>query len=99
MEDASCGIEAEVLVRGYSWGEPALGSGPFDGKHVVCTFSRLSFLPRLLREEGSLPVNVRPKTSSSGDTSSLSVVAVVIERAEGFMPGSLAIASSCDCML
>ena len=49
--------------------------------------------------EGSLPVNVRPKTSSSGGTSFLGVMVLVIEREEGLMPGSLAIASSCDCML
>ena len=44
-------------------------------------------------------MNVRPKTSSSGGTSSFGVVVLVIESAEGSMPGSLAIASSCDCML
>lgn len=48
---------------------------------------------------GSLPVNVRPKTSSLEGTSSLGVVVFTIERAEGSMPGSFAIASSCDCML
>ena len=48
---------------------------------------------------GSLPVNVRPKTSSSGGPSSLGVVVLVTVRAEGSMLGSLAIASSCDCML
>ncbi len=48
---------------------------------------------------GSLPVNVRPKTSSLGGTSSFGVVVFMTERADGSMPGSLAIASSCDCML
>ena len=35
VEDAGGGVEAEVLVGGYSGLEPALGGGPFNGEHVV----------------------------------------------------------------
>ena len=35
VEYAGCGVEAEVLVGCYSRGKPALGGGPFYGKHVV----------------------------------------------------------------
>lgn len=35
VEDAGRGIEAEVLVWRYAWGEPALGGRPFYGEHVV----------------------------------------------------------------
>ena len=48
---------------------------------------------------GVLPVKVRPKTSSSGGTSAFGVVVLVMDRASGLMLGSLAISSSCDCML
>lgn len=44
-------------------------------------------------------MKVRPKTSSSGGTSSLGVVVLVMDKASGLMFGSLAISSSCDCML
>lgn len=44
-------------------------------------------------------MNVRPKTSSWGGTSSLGVVDFVMDSFEGSMPGSLAIESSCACML
>ena len=107
MEDAGGGVEAEVLIGGYPWRKPALGCGPFDGEHVVCACFRLSIFPGFRESwgregnerEGGLPVKVRPKTSSSWGTSSLGVVVFVTVSAEGFMPGSLAIASSCDCML
>lgn len=35
MEYTCGGIEGEVLVGGYSRGEPAGGGGPFDREHVV----------------------------------------------------------------
>lgn len=49
--------------------------------------------------ELDVPVNVRPKTSSSGGVSSLGVVVLVIVRTSGLMLGSLASSSSCDCIL
>ena len=36
VEYTCCGVEGEVLVGGYSWGEPAGGGSPFDAEHVVC---------------------------------------------------------------
>ena len=56
--------------------------------------------PRQIQVIGkSIPVNVRPKTSSSGGTRALGVVVLVTCRADGSRSGSCAIASSCDCML
>lgn len=40
-----------------------------------------------------------PKTSSSGGTSFFGVVVLVMDKALGSMLGSLAMASSWDCML
>lgn len=48
---------------------------------------------------GCVPVNVRPKTSCSGGTSSFGVVVLMMERASELMLGSLASSSSCDCIL
>ena len=47
----------------------------------------------------SMPVKLRPKTSSSGGTIFLGVIELVICNAWGFKSGSCAIASSCCCML
>ena len=46
-----------------------------------------------------VPVNARPKTSSSGGRTCFGVVVLVTESCEGLRPGSLAIASSWDWML
>ena len=45
------------------------------------------------------PVKLRPKMSSSGGRIFFGVVVFVIESWEGLILGSVAIASSCDCIL
>ena len=50
-------------------------------------------------QQESLPVKVLPKTSSSGGRSSFGVVVLVMDKASGSILGSLAMASSWDCML
>ena len=64
MKDASCRVEREVLVGGYPWRKPAIGGSPFYRKHVV--YIRLDEFHGAEATEEYVPVNARPKTSSSG---------------------------------
>lgn len=59
----------------------------------------MQFIYRWIFGVLDLPVNARPKTSSSGGTICFGVVVLFIDSLEGSMFGSLASSSSWDCML
>lgn len=97
MEDAGCGVEGEVLVGRYARRKPARRGSPFYGKHVIWR-SKISIRSQSEMRIVVIPVKVLPNISSSGGTSCLGVIVLVMESFDGSMPGRRDNESSVACM-
>jgi hypothetical protein len=96
VEDTGCRVEGEILVGCDTWRKPAGRRCPFYRQHVVCE-ECVSRFSRRTGAVGRRPVNVLPKTRSSGGTIFFGVIVSVMESLEASRPGSFDNESSSAC--